>query len=230
MPLDVLVVEDDPVLAEVLTLQLDHDGCRARAVHRGDDALRAIAETPPDVVVLDLSLPGCSGLDVCRALRAARRSVGIVIVTARASEAEILLGFDSGADDYVVKPCRPREIAARVAALGRRLIGESMDSVTISRGALVIALGARTTRYGTHPLELTPTEFALLVELARAPGAVLSRRDLLARVWSSEHEGYARNVDCHVTRLRRKLEAVGCHSNPIETVHGVGYRFTTDAA
>ena len=225
--LDVMVVEDDPVLREILALHLSAQGYRLRSVSSGEDALVECARTVPDIVVLDLSLPGKSGLEVCTALRADHQpSPGVLIVTARASEADVMLGFDSGADDYVVKPCRPREVVARVAALARRLKPEPGARPVLRSGELSIDVAAMRVVVGATSLELTPTEFALLVTLVRAPGIVQSRKALLTNVWSTSHDGYARNVDCHVVRLRRKLDAAGIDAQAaIETIHGTGYRW-----
>jgi DNA-binding response OmpR family regulator len=228
MPLDVMVVEDDSVLRELLSLHLAAQGHRVRSAASGEEALAACASAAPDVVVLDLSLPGKSGLEVCTVLRTeVQPTPGIVIVTARGSEAEVMLGFDSGADDYVVKPCRPREVVARVAALARRLRPEPGTRETLRSGALLVDVAGMRVTVNGGVIELTPTEFALLVTLMRAPGTVLSRKSLLATVWSSSHEGYARNVDCHVVRLRRKLDGAGLRAQAmIETVHGKGYRWS----
>lgn len=227
--LDIMIVEDDAVLREVLSLHLGASGYSVRTATSGDEALAQCARAVPDVVVLDLSLPGKSGLDVCTELRASYKPTpGVVIVTARASEADVMLGFDSGADDYVIKPCRPREVVARVAALVRRLRPESGEREIVHCGDLVIDLGAMRAMVKAHPLELTPTEFAVLVTLAKNPGVVHSRKELLESIWQSSHEGYARNVDCHVARLRRKLEAANLGKAPIETVHGTGYRWHDD--
>ena len=222
-----MVVEDDEILRELLSLHLAAQGHRVRSAASGEDALEQCARAAPDVVVLDLSLPGQSGLEVCLALRARYQPTpGVVIVTARASEADVMLGFDSGADDYVVKPCRPREVVARVAALARRIRPEPGARELLRSGDLVVDVAAMRVSAGAQAIELTPTEHALLVTLMRAPGTVHSRKSLLATVWSSSHEGYARNVDCHVLRLRRKLEGAGIDAQAaIETVHGAGYRW-----
>ncbi len=223
--LEILVVEDDPVLRELLVLHLAAEGFSVREAGTGDEALAACTTKLPDVVVLDVSLPTLSGLEVCLALRASYRPTpGVVMVTARASEAEIMIGFDSGADDYVVKPCRPREIVARVRALARRVRPDVVDAEVLRRGELTVDLATLRATVGGAPLELTPTELSVLVELCRRPGTVHARKALLAKIWSSSHEGYARNVDCHVARLRRKLEKAGM-PGAIETVHGAGYRF-----
>lgn len=220
------MVEDDAVLRELLSLHLGAQGYRVRSSSSGEAALEECSRLRPDVVVLDVSLPGKSGIEICAALRAVKPTPGVVIVTARASEADVMLGFDSGADDYVIKPCRPREIVARVAALARRLKPEAGNHEVLRSGDLVIDVAAMRASVGPRVLELTPTELAVLVILVREKGAVHSRKSLLSTVWSSSHEGYARNVDCHVARLRRKLEAAAfAGQKSIETVHGTGYRW-----
>jgi DNA-binding response OmpR family regulator len=231
--LDVLIVEDDDAARAVLAHHLGAERWSVRAVADGAAALEAVRERAPDVVVLDVMLPGACGLEICAALRAlSSPSPGVLMLTARDGEADVILGFDSGADDYVVKPCRPREIIARVRALGRR-VGQSSrpppdardEDRAVVHGALHIDPRARRALVADKALRLTPKEFELLVLLASEPSRVHSRVDLLERVWDSTHAGYARNVDCHVTRLRRKLEAAGLCPAPIETVHGTGYRF-----
>jgi DNA-binding response OmpR family regulator len=184
--------------------------------------------------VLDLMLPGRSGLEVCRELRARYTPTpGVVMITARGSEADMVTGLDAGADDYVVKPFAPRVLIARVAALFRRLgapaastrwrAGEGAGAGAGDRDIEIDGDGRRAT-VGGVPLALTPTELALLAVLVAAPGRVFTRRELLERVFATHHDGYARNVDCHVTRLRRKLEAAGLSPAPIHGVRGAGYR------
>jgi DNA-binding response OmpR family regulator len=243
--LEVLVVEDDEPLRAVLVHHLSALGWRVRGVGDGPAALDACAQRQPDVVVLDVMLPGASGIEVCTQLRALYDpSPGVLMLTARDAEADVILGFDSGADDYVVKPCRPKEVIARLRALGRRVrhpsrapeppvpdagapVPSSPDKAPLVHGALKIDEGKRRVTVGANALRLTPTEFELLHHMARVPERAFSRMDLLQEVWGSSHAGYARNVDCHVTRLRRKIEAAGLVPAPIETVHGMGYRFVT---
>lgn len=225
-PLGVLLVEDDPVLREVLALHLAAEGWAVRAVADGNQAIAESARQMPDVVLLDLSLPGCSGLEVCAWLRTRTEGApGVLMITARASEAEVLLGFDAGADDYVIKPCRPREVISRVRALARRVRPEPSPREALIFGLLRIDTRATQVFVGAREVKLTATEFTLLLRLASEPGKALSRLILLREVWEIDHEGYARNVDCHVARLRRKLEAHGLLPSPIVTVHGKGYRF-----
>ncbi len=208
-------------------MHLQHAGYDVEAVGDGEAALTAAARRRPDVVILDLMLPLLPGLDVCRELRARfRPSPGVIMVTARGSEADMVIGLDAGADDYVVKPFAPPILLARLAALCRRL-----DRSEAAAGEeplrwrdIEVDVARRHAAVFGHSLLLTPTELALLARLCAHPGIVHSRKRLLEDVFGTTHEGYARNVDCHITRLRRKLEAHGLEPAPIQTVHGVGYR------
>jgi DNA-binding response OmpR family regulator len=226
MTADVLVVEDDAALREVLRIHLAADGFTVRAAPDGETALAMCDERCPAVAVLDVMLPGRSGLEVCVALR--RRfdpSPGVLVLTARGDEADVLLGFDLGADDYVLKPCRPREVVARVRALLRRASPRPEQDEVIARGPLRIVPAEHAAFAGDRRIRLTATELALLALVARHPERTFSRVELLETVWQTKHSGYARNVDCHVARLRRKLDAEGLGPLVIETVHGLGYRF-----
>ncbi len=229
--LDVLIVEDDAGLRDVLAMHLGAEGWRVRRAGDGEAALAACAERLPDVVLLDVMLPRRSGIEVCAALRALYHpSPGVVMVTARDSELDTILGFEVGADDYVVKPCRPREVAARVRAVARRLprpadAPPGPRDGAVEHGALRVDPAAQKATVGGKPLKLTATEFALLHFLAGAPTRVWSRMELLAEVFDSTNHNYARNVDSHVMRLRKKLEAAGLAPAPIKTVHGAGYAF-----
>jgi len=217
----VLLVEDDRALREVTAHHLAAAGYAVESVGDGEAALAAYDERRAAVVVLDLMLPGRSGLEVCRDLRTRCATPGVVMITARGSEADMVTGLDAGADDYVVKPFAPRVLLARIAALIRRLGG----ATPVQRwGDIMVDGDARRAMVAGAPLPLTPTELALLGVLVTAPGRVFSRRELLERVFSTSHDGYARNVDCHVTRLRRKLEAAGLIPAPINNVRGAGYR------
>lgn len=228
-PLDVMVVEDDPLLCELLAARLSGEGWAVRSTTRGDEAVRLALQKRPDILVLDVMLPGLTGIEVCKRVRDAYTPPpGVVFVSALGSELDVIMGFDVGADDYVVKPCRPSEIVARVRALARRVrpCGEALrGGRTVTVGGLRVDSDRHQASVDGRPVRLTPTEFALLAELARNQGRVFSRVDLLAAVWETSHEGYARNVDCHITRLRRKLEIAGLSHVPIQTVHGVGYTF-----
>ena len=226
MTMDIVLVEDDPVLAEVLAMHLADGGFTVRTAADGEAALARCAEARPDLVLLDVMLPKKSGIEVCVALRRAYGALpGVVMLTALGSEADVVCGLDAGADDYVVKPVRPRELLARVRSLGRRLSAVPSAARELVHGALRIDVEARTARVGEGALRLTATEWELLHCLAAQPQRVLTRAELLQRVFDTSHAGYARNVDCHVTRLRRKLEGAGLSPSPVETVHGAGYRF-----
>jgi DNA-binding response OmpR family regulator len=224
----VLLVEDDDVLRALLALHLRAANCTVRECASGDEALAACEQSLPTTLVLDVMLPGRSGLELCALVRAKfDPSPGVVMLTARGEEADVIAGFSAGADDYVIKPCRPREVVARVQALARRLQPARPAPQRICRGAITIDVAARIAFVSGAPLKLTGTEFALLHYLARSHDVAFSRMQLLRDVFDSELEAYARNVDCHITRLRRKLESAGLHPSPIETVHGVGYRFSS---
>jgi DNA-binding response OmpR family regulator len=242
MSMDVLIVEDDPALGEVMAVHLAAEGWDLRRVADGEAALEACAERLPDLVVLDVMLPKRSGLEVCAALRALYHpSPGVVMVTARDTELDVILGFEVGADDYVLKPFRPRELVARARALNRRL-GRATAALlagplvapaklpvrtanVVAHGDLQIDGDARRATVGGQVLRLTPTEFELLLLLARTPDRAWSRKELLEQVFDSTHEGYSRNVDSHVMRLRKKIEMAGLRPAPIRTVQGTGYRF-----
>jgi DNA-binding response OmpR family regulator len=233
----VLIVEDDAALGDVTALHLAAEGWSLRRVGDGEAALAACVDRLPDLVVLDVMLPGRSGLEVCAALRALYHpSPGVVMVTARDTELDVILGFEVGADDYVLKPFRPRELVARVRAVLRRLgstapaqtPGPVRPTTTLAHGALRIEVEARRVTVGGLVLKLTPTEFELLLFLARTPARAWSRKQLLEEVFDSTHEGYARNVDSHVMRLRKKIEMAGLSPAPIRTVQGTGYSFEVE--
>ncbi|MFN0250578.1 MAG: response regulator [Kofleriaceae bacterium] len=223
----VLLVEDDDALREVTAGHLARAGYDVEAVADGEAALEAARRERPAVVVLDLMLPKLPGLEVCRALRSQfDPSPGVVMVTARGSEADMVIGLDAGADDYVVKPFAPPILLARLAALIRRLrdTQPARANPVTSWNDIAIDQQARRATVRGKPITLTPTELAVLSRLCAEPGVVLSRKQLLEEVFGTTHDGYARNVDCHITRLRRKLESAGLEPAPIHTVHGAGYR------
>ena len=207
--MEVLIVEDDDALRTVTAVALAAEGWGVREAASGDEAFAACDARLPEIVVLDIMLPGQSGLEICRELRARfDPSPGVVMVTAKDAELDMVMGFDAGADDYVVKPFRPRVLVARIAALARRL-GVRESPVVLVRGALRVATDAREARVAGRPVKLTPTEYALLEHLLRHEGRAFTRMELLREIWETDLPAYARNVDCHITRLRRKLEAAG---------------------
>ena len=226
----VLVVEDDVPLAELLCDQLSHAGHQVSVADTGTAGLEAALRSAPDLIVLDLMLPGCSGFEVCRRLRESKtlRQPIVLILTARTNEEDVVLGYDVGADDFVRKPFSVREVNARVNALVRLRDRPQHAPAEKTFGNLVLAPGERKARVGATQIELTPLEFDLLHYLAERARQVISRDQLLLDVWGYSHSGYARTVDTHVTRLRRKLSAAGLDAGALHTVHGVGYAFEPD--
>lgn len=220
-PADVLIVEDEPRLAALLVDYLRAEGHHPRHIADGAEALVAIRETPPDLVLLDIMLPGLDGLSVCRELRRFS-AVPVIMLTALAEEADRLAGLDGGADDYIAKaPFSPREIMARVRARLRRVQGSY--PARKAAGLQIDDTAWRATWNG-QALDLTPVEFRLLRSLAGAPGRVFSREQLLDQLHDDHRVVTDRAVDTHVKNLRRKLSALA-GSDPIQSVYGVGYRF-----
>jgi DNA-binding response OmpR family regulator len=217
----VLVVEDDPVINQTVTDRLAAEGYDVVRAWDGPGAVEADAEHSPDLVVLDVMLPGFDGLEVCRQVQAVR-PVPVIMLTARTDETDILVGLGVGADDYLTKPFRMRELVARVSALLRRVdraaeLGSSGHRV-IRLDDLVVDVGARRVLCGESEVRLTPTEFDLLHCLAASPGTVVSRDKLMAEVWGWPGASGTRTVDSHVKGLRSKIGG-----DRIRTVHGVGY-------
>jgi DNA-binding response OmpR family regulator len=222
----VLVVDDDAKIVEVVKLYLRRDGYKVIAAYDGIEALRLAREGHPDLVVLDLMLPGLDGLDVCRTIRA-ESDVPIIMLTARTTEEDRLVGLDMGADDYVTKPFSPRELAARVRAVLRRLPEEFIHRgpKEVVAADLKLNLETKEASLAGKELSLTPTEFKLLAVMAREPGVVFSRAQLINRVFGYDFEGFDRAVDVHILNLRRKLEPDPNHPRYIKTVYGAGYKF-----
>ena len=221
-----LIVEDDPHTVELVRLYLDRDGHRVLTATDGIEGLRQARESQPDLVVLDVMLPGMDGLEVCRQLRA-DSSVPIVMLTARVEEEDRLAGLDLGADDYVTKPFSPRELAARVRAVLRRTARDREASVQeeLVYRQVRLNLQERTVQVGDAPVRLTPTEFRLLALMLREPGRVFTRDQIIERAFGYDFEGFDRTVDAHVSSLRRKLESTPGKARYIHTVYGVGYKF-----
>jgi len=217
----VLVVDDDPALAEMLGIVLRSEGFLPSFVADGERALSAFREARPDIVLLDLMLPGMSGIDVCRAIRA-EAGVPIVMLTAKSDTVDVVLGLESGADDYVVKPFKPKELVARVRARLRRT--ESEPAETLAIGDLTIDVPGHEVTRETTAIQLTPLEFDLLVALARKPRQVFTREVLLEQVWGYRHAADTRLVNVHVQRLRAKIEKDPEHPEIVVTVRGVGYK------
>jgi two-component system response regulator MtrA len=217
----ILVVDDDAALAEMLTLVLRNEGFLSQIVTRGDDAMSAFRAFRPDVVLLDLMLPGKDGIDVCKEIRA-ESGVPIVMLTAKGDTVDVVVGLESGADDYVVKPFKPKELIARIRARVRRFDGSSQESLAI--GDLTIDVAGHAVTRGDEPIALTPLEFDLLVCLARKPWQVFTREVLLEQVWGYRHAADTRLVNVHVQRLRSKVEHDPENPEIVVTVRGVGYK------
>jgi two-component system response regulator MtrA len=217
----VLVVDDDPALAEMLTIVLRGEGFDTAVVGDGTRALPAVRELRPDVVLLDLMLPGMNGIDVCRAIRT-ESGVPIVMLTAKTDTVDIVVGLESGADDYVVKPFKPKELIARIRARVRRTETEPAEQLAI--GDVTIDVPAHQVARAGEPIALTPLEFDLLVALARKPRQVFTREVLLEQVWGYRHAADTRLVNVHVQRLRSKVERDPEHPEVVLTVRGVGYK------
>jgi DNA-binding response OmpR family regulator len=220
----ILIIEDEPELVKVLRSYLEQAGFTVLSAQRGDTGLSTWEQKRPDLVILDLNLPGMDGLDVARAIRR-KADTPILMLTARVEETDQLIGLELGADDYLPKPFSPRIVVARVRALLRRSGAASQEADVLRAGDLELDLqGHRLTRAG-EPVELTPTEFSLLATLVSYPGRVFSRLQLLEAAQGVAYEGYERSVDAHIKNLRAKLEADPKNPRYIETVFGLGYRF-----
>jgi two-component system, OmpR family, phosphate regulon response regulator PhoB len=221
----ILVVEDEADLSLLLAYNLEAEGYVAECVERGDEAELRLAESPPDLLILDWMLPGVSGLEICRRLRAREnnRTLPVIMLTARGEEGERVRGLSVGADDYVVKPFSVPELMARVRALLRRSRPERIAE-KLSAGDLDLDRETKRVRRGARDVHLGPTEFRLLEYLLEKPGRVFSRAQLLDGVWGLSAEIDERTVDVHVGRLRKALSR-GKERDPIRTVRGAGYAF-----
>jgi two-component system, OmpR family, alkaline phosphatase synthesis response regulator PhoP len=221
---NILIIEDEYELARVVQSYLEQAGMTVRIEARGDRGQAVWEQWKPDLVILDLNLPGKDGLDVARDMRR-KSDTPIIMVTARAEETDRLIGLELGADDYIVKPFSPREVVARVRAVLRRASTAPAAPRRIEVEDLEIDMDAHAVRRGALVLDLTPTEYNLLAVLAAQPGRVFSRLQLLEALQGTTYEGYERTVDAHIKNLRAKLEVDARQPYYIETVFGVGYRF-----
>ncbi len=217
----ILVVDDDASLAEMLSIVLRQEGFDSLVVARGDEAMAAFRDYRPDLVLLDLMLPGRDGLDVCKEIRA-EAGTPIVMLTAKGDTIDVVLGLESGADDYVVKPFKPKELVARIRARVRRVDAPSAENLVI--GDLAIDVAGHSVTRNAEPVNLTPLEFDLLVCLARKPWQVFTREVLLEQVWGYRHAADTRLVNVHVQRLRSKVEHDPENPEIVLTVRGVGYK------
>jgi len=225
----VLLVEDDVRLSELVSRYLQTSGMQVTAVARGDLVLDLVRRDPPDVIILDLGLPGEDGFAVCRQLRPAY-TLPILILTARDSDIDHVLGLELGADDYVVKPVEPRVLLARINALLRRSrVAVEIAAQTLRFGRLVINVASHSVALDGRPVDLSRTEFELLAYLAAHAGKVQSRDALFRSLYNREYDGIDRMLDIRVSRLRRKLGEDAEHSERIKTIWGAGYLFVPDA-
>jgi DNA-binding response OmpR family regulator len=223
-----LLVEDDARISEPLRAALTGEGFAVDAVTTGEDALAAIGSAPPDLVLLDLTLPGIDGLEVCRRVRADHPTLPVVMLTARAEEVDIVVGLGTGADDYVTKPFRVAELVARIRARLRAAGGDTFVAPEVlEAGALRVDLDARRAVDGEVELDLTPKEFDLLALLVRETGRTVRRERIMREVWDEHWWGPTRTLDNHVSSLRRKLGDNADEPQRIVTVRGVGFRFET---
>ncbi len=233
---DILIVDDEEHIVELVKLYLTQEGYSTREAYDGPTSLELFRAAAPLLVILDLMLPGLPGTEVCREIRKTS-DVPILMLTARDDIVDKVVGFELGADDYLTKPFQPKELVARVKALVRRAsrstaapAAEQQAAPTVLRSAtLSIDPGRREVLAGGRPVELRPKEFDLLLALARHPGHVFSREQLLNTVWGYDFEGFSRTVDVHVQHVRERIEAAGGNPGLIATVWGVGYKFEDNA-
>ena len=218
----VLVVDDDAALAEMLSLVLRNEGFEPIWCAHGDKALAAFHDSRPDLVLLDLMLPGRDGVDVCRELRS-ESGVPIIMLTAKSDTIDVVSGLEAGADDYVAKPFKAKELLARIRTRLRRT-PEDNELESLRIGDLAISVDGHTVKRDGQPIQLTPLEFDLLLALARRPWQVFSREVLLEQVWGYRHAADTRLVNVHVQRLRSKVELDPEHPEVVLTVRGVGYK------
>jgi len=226
MPSTVLIVEDDPHALELVRLYLGRDGHQVLVAMNGIEGLRLAREASPDLIVLDLMLPGIDGTEVCRQVRQ-ESNVPIIMVTALVEEEDRLMGLEMGADDYITKPFSPRELAARVRVVLRRTAREQSERTQeeLKQGPFTVNIPHGTVHRDSTAVRLTPTEFRLLVLLMGDPGRIFSRELIIDRVFGYDFDGFDRTVDAHVSSLRRKLDSTPGEPRFIHTVYGLGYKF-----
>jgi DNA-binding response OmpR family regulator len=229
MTVKVLVVDDEDHIVELARIYLTREGYEVDGVGDGSQALARFGQIKPDLVVLDIMLPGADGLEICKEIRK-QSQVPIIMLTARDEVTDKVVGLEVGADDYLTKPFHPQELVARAKALLRRAHHEPDAPKLIRAGKLEVDLERHEVRHEKAKVQLRPKEFDLLTLLARNPGRVFQRSELLDLVWGYDFPGYTRTVDVHVQQLREKLAAAGITAPSIETVWGVGYRLELAAS
>lgn len=226
----ILVVEDEDSIRRFIVINLKRSGYEVIEATSGEEAVKIAEKQRPDLVVLDVMLPGVDGFEVCRILREKLTDLAVIMLTARGQDMDKIMGLELGADDYVVKPFNPLELTARIRAVLRRIKKGDLEDEKISSGPFVLDLkGHRVLKRGEE-LELTPTEFNLMALFMKNPGKAFSRDEILNSVWGVDYVGDPKTVDVHVKRLRGKIEGNPTQPQYIETVWGVGYRWKGDSA
>lgn len=222
---NILVVEDDKNIAKLVKYNLEKAGLECEVCHTGEEGMKALERAPADLIILDIMLPGMDGLEVCRRIKQSKGTAGIpvIMLTAKGEEVDRVVGFELGADDYIVKPFSPRELILRIKAILKRMApGEESEKEVFRAGDLVVDISKHKVTAGKKEVDLTPMEFKLLTTLMERRGRVQSRDRILNDVWDITSDVTTRTVDTHVKRLREKLGKAG---KLIETVRGIGYRF-----
>ncbi len=218
----IYIVDDEESIIDFVRIYLEKEGFQVRGIKDGKTAYKTIMETPPDLIVLDIMLPGMDGFEICRKLRVEENQVPIIMLTAKDEEIDKILGLELGADDYLTKPFNPRELVARIKAVLRRVTLKRKSQEDILRvGDITLDIKRREVRVGKTPIKLRTQEFELLRVLAEEPGRVFSRDQLLYLAWGYDFAGQTRTVDVHVAQLRRKLQNA---KTQVETVTGYGYK------
>lgn len=223
----ILIIEDEQTLARVLQSYLEREGFQVITANRGDTGYDMILTRDVDLVLLDLNLPGMDGMDIAREI-VKQRNTPIIIITARVEEFDKLKGLETGADDYITKPFSPREVVARVKTVLRRVNRQVEEPLKVENRFLQIDVNAHTVKKAGRLIELTPSEFEILVLLARNPGRVYTRYQLLEAIQGQSFEGYERTIDAHIKNLRAKIEDDAKNPVLIRTVFGIGYKFLAD--
>jgi two-component system, OmpR family, response regulator BaeR len=220
----VLIIEDEDRIREILRDYLEKAGFNVKCLSSGEKAVETFRKSPADIILLDIMLPGKDGLDICKEIRSFSR-VPVIMITARVEEVDRVLGLELGADDYICKPFSPREVVARVKAVLRRTSSQAQDSAREMAGEIMLKEDSHEATASGQMLKLTPIEFSLLRILARSPGRVFSRTELISLVQGYNYEGYDRTIDSHIKNLRKKIEASIPDREVICSVYGIGYKF-----